>query len=183
MLTLLLVPIGNVPCQLLNKVKVELPKIFQHILVDVTCESYPVPKEAYVPHRNQYLADYFVAIAERIANDKKKYHRVVIITDLNLFSGNLNFVFGVASFNGNGAVVSLHMLNPETYGEPFNEEIFVERIVKEVAHELGHTLGFSHCENPKCVMRFSNSIVDVDYKTKFFCRRCARILNKKLLNF
>ncbi len=178
-----MVSVGNVSYDLLEKVRDGLVEIFPNTKVDIEVSSIPVPKEAFVPRRRQYLADYFLAIAERIAKEKGEYDRVVIITDLNLFSDNLNFVFGIASFNGKGAVVSLYMLNPKTYGRPFNEKLFIERIVKEVVHELGHTLGFSHCSNPKCVMRFSNSILDVDYKSRFFCSLCTKKLNKIITDF
>ncbi|WP_081825254.1 matrixin family metalloprotease [Persephonella sp. IF05-L8] len=50
--------------------------------------------------------------------------------------------------------------------------IFIGRITKEAVHEIGHTLGLGHCPDPECVMHFSNSIVDTDRKSYFFCSVC-----------
>jgi archaemetzincin len=38
---------------------------------------------------------------------------------------------------GRAALISLFRLKPEFYGEPANEELFLERAVKEAVHELG----------------------------------------------
>ncbi|MEM0111125.1 MAG: hypothetical protein QXO83_07380 [Desulfurococcus sp.] len=35
-------------------------------------------------------------------------------------------------------------------------------------------LGLNHCSNQGCVMSFSNSVVEVDAKSRFFCEECAR---------
>jgi len=36
-------------------------------------------------------------------------------------------------------------------------ELFDEQVL---IGELGHTFGLGHCENPRCVMFFSNSLMD-----------------------
>lgn len=54
--------------------------------------------------------------------------------------------------------------------------LFHERALKEAVHELGHFYGFVHCVNPKCVMHFSNSLQDTDYKDSHFCPECTNKL-------
>jgi len=54
--------------------------------------------------------------------------------------------------------------------------LFFERTFKELNHELGHTFGLLHCNSPRCVMNFSNSVLEVDQKSRFFCEKCQKKL-------
>jgi len=53
------------------------------------------------------------------------------------------------------------------------------RAEKEAVHELGHAFGMAHCLNFDCVMRFSNSVEDVDLKASDFCRLCEARLRQE----
>jgi archaemetzincin len=93
------------------------------------------------------------------------------------YSENLNFVFGEASsLGGQVAAIYLARLRPEFYNHISDQQIFNDRIVKEAIHELGHTFGLIHCNNKKCVMHFSNSLYDTDFKNKSFCENCKNKL-------
>jgi predicted Zn-dependent protease len=50
-----------------------------------------------------------------------------------------------------------------------------ERTIKEAVHELGHVFLLRHCPTPECVMHFSNSLQDTDYKSKEFCPECRKL--------
>ena len=99
--------------------------------------------------------------------------RFLGITNEDIFTLGLNFLFGEADPSGGRAIISLKRLHESFYGRPENEKLFQERMLKEAVHELGHTYGFSHCRDPKCVMHFSSNIDDVDRKNVFFCPSCA----------
>ena len=58
--------------------------------------------------------------------------------------------------------------------------VFKDRIVKEAIHELGHAFGLIHCNNKRCVMHFSNSLHDTDFKNKRFALDCKHNLSMKL---
>jgi archaemetzincin len=103
------------------------------------------------------------------------HQRVLVIVEGDGYVEGLNFVFGVAA-EGWGGVVFTRRLYPEFYGEMPNESLLRVRLLKEVLHELGHSYGLAHCTN-NCVMRFSNSVFDVDSKSAFYCPRCVRELN------
>jgi archaemetzincin len=45
-------------------------------------------------------------------------------------------------------------------------------LVKESGHELGRAFGLAHCNNTRCVMHFSNSLQDTDFKKRSFCDSC-----------
>ena len=102
---------------------------------------------------------------------KGEDERILAVVSVDLYTGNLNSVFGEADPSTGIAVVSTHRLRTEFYGEAANPALFFSRLVKESVHELGHTFGLGHCPDPTCVMYFSNSIFDTDLKRTDFCSR------------
>ncbi|ASJ03266.1 archemetzincin [Thermococcus profundus] len=135
--------------------------------------------DAYNPRRRQFLGRSFLP---RLASlgEEQRADAVLGITSLDLYEEGLNFIFGLAHPGLRAAVVSLHRLRPEFYGETPNETLLVERTVKEAMHELGHVFGLAHCPNVRCVMHFSNSIIDTDMKSPYYCDACRSKLEKNL---
>ncbi len=98
----------------------------------------------------------------------------------DLFAGELAFVFGLSQ--GGNSILSTHRLDPRLYGETDMKKagaLFRERLSKEAIHEVGHSLGMPHCGDRKCVMSFSNSIEEVDFKGREFCGDCQKALYLK----
>lgn len=120
------------------------------------------------PERGQYDA-WSIVRYYRLTLSGDEY--VLLVTDKDLYAASLNFVFGLA-WRG-VAIISLHRLFPEFYGQPPDQKLFTERSVKEAVHEVGHLHGLTHCSNKRCVMAFSNSILDTDYKSHRLCRKCS----------
>jgi len=96
----------------------------------------------------------------------------LVILDVDAYSSGLNFVLGEAFPHRRLAALYLSRIKEEYYGLKPNTEFLYERMVKECIHELGHIFGFNHCPDMLCVMHFSNSLSDTDFKTKSFCRVC-----------
>ncbi len=124
---------------------------------------------AYTPERGQYHAGTILNYLSRIVYPDMV--RLIALVGFDLYEEGLNFVFGEAQYGGKYAVVSTYRLKHS------NEKVFFERVFKETNHELGHTFGLKHCEDPQCVMSFSNSIDDVDRKSRDFCPKCRRKLD------
>ena len=133
----------------------------------------PSPEYAYVKRRGQYLSD---AIMAQLSGLALSADRVLGIVDLDLYTSELNFIFGQANISGREAIIALPRLRQEFYGLVSDRTLFQERAIKEAVHELGHTFGLRHCRNAKCVMCFSNSLQDVDRKHARFCPACRRKL-------
>ena len=97
-------------------------------------------------------------------------HKVLALTDVDLFIPILTFVFGEAQLDGVAAVVSTARLrtNPGTS----TTRLLASRLAKECVHELGHTFGLIHCDHPGCVMSRSVNVLDVDAKTASLCDSC-----------
>ena len=163
-----LIPIGGVDPIILQWLKEDIPKILS---LPVT-ESHPLPlfSPAFRPDRNQYLADDLLANLSPIIHDKNTLS--LGITDADIYTAGLNFVFGIAATGR--ALISTFRLRPEAYGMPPNPRVYRWRVLTEAVHECGHALGLPHCEHPGCVMFFSNSIADTDRKGPEFCFRCRR---------
>ncbi len=96
------------------------------------------------------------------------------ITDFDLYKTSHQFIFGSSSPAQRCAVVSIHRLRSEYYGEPSDENALFQRLLKESVHEIGHTLGLKHCYNARCAMYYSNSIFDTDNKYSQFCDACNK---------
>jgi len=124
---------------------------------------------AYNPERNQYHARTILNYLSQIVYPNMV--RLIALVGFDLYEEGLNFVFGEAQYGGKYAVVSTYRLRHP------DERIYFERVFKETNHELGHTFGLKHCGDPKCVMSFSNSIMDVDRKSLDFCPKCRQKLD------
>ena len=132
-------------------------------------DTLPTPQKAFEPFRQQYSAK---MILDQLHPEKSD--RILGVTDVDLFVPELNFVFGVADLPGERAVIALPRLRQQFYGKDEDETLFLGRTIKEAVHELGHTHGLAHCSNPRCVMMFSKTIEDTDYKDHTFCPICRR---------
>ncbi len=171
-----IVPLGEIKREILDFLKEKLGEKFA-VNVQVLRPIQGV-EAAFNPQRNQYHSPTLIKeIRECCPEDSVK---ILGVIDKDLYVEGLNFVFGQAELEGRAALVSLTRLREDFYNKPSNEELFRKRLVKEAVHELGHTFGLRHCENPECVMSFSNSIVDVDRKSEDFCEICREKLNIRL---
>ncbi|MEA2240209.1 MAG: hypothetical protein QOC81_4933 [Thermoanaerobaculia bacterium] len=164
---IVLVPIGSVPMEVLVHLQRELSPILKRDVV--IGAAIPLPETALVASRNQYLGSALLEDLER--HDVPQAERVVGVIDADAFAPGLNFIFGQAKLPGRYAVVALSRFRDSFRGRPENVAKFHDRALKETVHELGHTFGFEHCPNRKCVMHFSNSFGDTDYKQAQFCER------------
>lgn len=106
---------------------------------------------------------------------------IVGIGYLDGYEHGLNFVFGEAQPGNHVATVFTKRLRPEFYGELYDYNLYFERLVKETLHELGHLLNLGHCSD-RCVMRFSNSIDEVDEKPRYFCERCKALIRENYMS-
>jgi archaemetzincin len=132
----------------------------------------PLPKSAYVHRRAQYdAADILTRMARQVPDDALA---LVAVTTEDLYSGRLDFIFGLASLRGRVAIYSLHR-----YGEPGTPE-YLRRSLKIVAHETGHVFGLQHCIFYRCCMNGSNSLAESDSQPLHYCPLCQDKLRHAL---
>jgi len=170
-----LISIGDVDRELLDYLMLALPGTFGGRCIEVATNLNP--QDAYNATRRQYHSTQLLAKLREL--DHGHASKFLGITEVDLFIPIFTFVFGEAQVNGSAALMSTHRLHQRFYGLPANRELLFARAEKEATHELGHAFGMAHCVNFDCVMRFSNSVEDVDLKASDFCRLCETRLRQE----
>ena len=168
---ILIVGIGCEPPKFLR----EISKVFH---AEISFGKLELIQNAFDKTRKQYNAEKILEYINSVDFDVFDSDKVLGVLDKDIFVEKLNFVFGLSEIAGRSCIISIYRLRPEFYGEK-NEKLFKERVIKEAIHELGHSFGLRHCSNKRCVMRFSNSIIEVDEKGINFCKKCLEAINLK----
>jgi archaemetzincin len=171
-----LVPIGAVDRDLLDYLAFALAGMFDTacIQADLQIDA----SDAYNSTRQQYHSTQLLGKLHNLSEHGGK--KILGVTSFDLFIPIFTFVFGEAQVGGSVALMSAHRLRQEFYGLPGNRDLFFARAEKEATHELGHAFGLTHCRSFDCVMRFSNSVEDVDMKASDFCTLCDAKLHAQL---
>lgn len=169
---IVILPLGEIDFVLINKLASSLASCFS-LGVEIL-QAVQIPPEAYNEKRGQYYSTVILNKLELLKSDDKE--RILGLLDEDLYIPTLNFVFGEADPDSKVAVISIYRLKQEYYGLPEDELLFFERVYKEAIHELGHTMKLVHCTNPRCVMYFSQTMLDTDRKSKKMCDNCQRKL-------
>jgi archaemetzincin len=165
-----IVPINSIDVALLTRLAVCLEERFLYRFVVRT--PLAVPKSVLNSVRKQL---FFGSIAAKLCAVYEPREGILLgVTDFDLYKTSHQFIFGSANPAQRCAVVSIHRLRAEYYGEQPDENALFQRLLKEAVHEIGHTLGLKHCYNARCAMYYSNSVFDTDNKHSQFCDACDK---------
>jgi archaemetzincin len=166
--TIAVVPLGRVPRNELQPLLSAVGAAF-HRRVELL-PTYDLPPDAYDAARAQTRATRLLDLLAEIR--LPEHEQVLGVTDVDLYAPELNFVFGEAHARRHVAVFSLERLHSQA------PATFRKRAATEAIHELGHAYGLAHCDDPNCVMYFSNTLADTDRKGTHLCRHHAGELRK-----
>lgn len=165
-----IVPINAIDAGLLTRLALCLEERF--LATAVVRVPLAVPRSALNSARGQL---FFGSLATRLSMLTESRDKLILgVTDFDLYKTSHQFVFGSSSEAQRCAIVSLHRLRSEYYGDPGDENALFQRLLKESVHEIGHALGLKHCYNARCAMYYSNSVFDTDNKYSHFCDTCER---------
>jgi len=133
----------------------------------VVQKSIPMPPQAHDPKRGQTDAHQLLGLlASRVPDDALA---LAGMTDKDLYSGALNFVFGLASLEARVGVYSFYRYRSDP-------KTMLKRTCKVMTHELGHIFSMRHCIEYHCLMNGSNSLSESDARPMVLCPVCAKKL-------
>lgn len=163
-----IVPLGPLDPMLPAALAAQIPTVFG--LPCTTGRPEALPAAAFDAGRGQYSAR---ALIDHLARGRSTAIRRLGMTNVDLCSSIMRYVFGEAMLGGRCAIVSIHRLgaggaNPAG----LDKTHLLARAVKEGIHELGHTFDLVHCDDPKCVMAASSDVAHVDAKSFVPCGYC-----------
>ncbi len=140
-----------------------------------------IPEDAFQPRRTQYDAG---LVLKHLARSPFPRHPCVLaVTDVDLCTPILTYVFGEAQLGLKLAIVSDFRLKAGEDGTSAPADVYYERLAKVALHELAHTLSLYHCEAPRCLMQFSPRVRNLDELDIRFCERCSFILHRNMKDF
>ena len=169
---IVLIPIGTMQYDVAGFLSLSLPEIV-HAQCHILKEKIDIAPYFSSDRRQYHSTEILRQLLPFAASNM---HHVLGIMDKDIYIPILTFVFGEAQLEGRCALMSGHRLHQEFYGLPDDETLYLNRCEKEAVHELGHTLGLKHCQNFECVMRYANSVEDIDMKRNVFCPKCSQKL-------
>ena len=114
-LTVGILPIGQMDATILRSIKDGLLHVFPETACFVSDEQVALPEAAYDKNRKQYRSNQLLCLIQSYAAKAKGANRVLGVVDVDIFVPELNFVFGEASFPGQAAFISFWRLKPEYY--------------------------------------------------------------------
>jgi archaemetzincin len=161
---------AEVPDETMAHLRSRLPELFAVRLAEEG--ALDLERTEYVERRGQYDA---LRILARLRGLKPPADLLLAVTDADLFIDGMNFVFGVADPVHGCAIITLARLGIGFPGPAVTRELLLRRTLIEAVHELGHLQGLGHCPDRRCVMHFSNCLLDTDRKQPDFCSRCEEL--------
>ncbi len=174
-----LIDMGHTPDTVLRVVAANVQTMFE-VRVD-TLAPMSIPEDALQLHRGQYDAGLILKHLSRLSFSG--HPRILAITDVDLCSPVLTYVFGEAQMGAKSAIVSDFRLRESGDGARAPSAVYYERIVKVALHEIAHTLSLYHCETPGCLMQMSPGTGDLDKLNIYFCDRCSFVLHRNMKEF
>ncbi len=166
------VPLGRMGVDVVRFVSDSLQGILR--LPINLAQPVPLPQSSFMESRNQYNS--MTVIKYLAENQSSGRLKVLGITNKDLCTPILTYVFGEAYMGGEAAVISCFRLYRGQSGEPVSTDHFLDRVVKVALHEIGHTFNVPHCHTGRCVMRASNSLKELDEKLNYLCNYCELFL-------
>jgi len=171
-----LIKMGRIPQAVLRVIAANIQAVLG-MPVDMLPEM-AIPEEAFQRHRDQYDAG---LVLKHLAGFSFPHHaRVLGVTDVDLCTPILTFVFGEAELGLSLAIISDFRLKTMEPGMVAAEGVYYERLAKVALHEIAHTFSLYHCETPKCLMQYSRGLRHLDELDIFLCERCSFMLRQTM---
>jgi len=167
---IVLVPLGEVDYGLVNRLATKIVSIIDSA-VDIL-QGIKIPRESFNPNRGQYYST--IILNKLVLLRSSPREKILGILDEDLYVPKTSFVLSDVDPQAKVAVISMHRLRLQSLDIYDDEKLHFSRTLKEMVHNLGHLLNLKDCPNPKCVMHFSDTLLEADGKSEKFCDNCRR---------
>ena len=164
-----LIPIGQVDTLAVSIVAANLQALLG--LNTSVQDSRPNPEYAYMATRQQFDA---LKIIKELSQEARDVYFRLGVTNLDICTPILTFVFGESQLGGSTALVSINRLQGN------GADLAYERAAKISVHEVGHILGLEHCWELRCLMHFSRDVEQLDSLPLSFCETCQYESSRRL---
>jgi predicted Zn-dependent protease len=94
------------------------------------------------------------------------------VTQMDLYSNESRYVFGLAEQNANCGIVSYRRYKSDLLDEPTNRERLRQRTLKQALSSTGLLFGIPRCTDPTCARAYANSLTEHDAKEVRLCSQC-----------
>ena len=165
-----IVPINAIDRTLIARLTVCLEERF--IASIAVADRLDVPSGALNSQRHQMFVNSMISRVTRSAPIDEGLR--LAITEYDLYKTGHRFLFGDADRQAGVAVVSLHRLRGEFYGEEADQDLLFQRTLKESVCGLGRAMGLKACYDARCAMHHSSSVFETDNKMSHFCEQCDK---------
>ena len=173
-----LIRMGRLPQTVLRVIAANI-----QVLLEAPVEMLPtvvIPAEAFQSHRGQYDVGLVLKYLAQLPFPHQS--RILAVTDVDLCTPILTYVYGEAELGLSLAIVSDFRLKHTEAGSMAPEGVYYERLAKVALHELAHTFSLYHCETPKCLMQYSCGLHHLDELDISFCEHCSFALRQGIRN-
>jgi len=167
--TIYIQPLGVVDGRILKDIR-EYAELF-FCVPALLNEPLSIPEDCYNERRRQF--DTSKILQNLIRKRPKDALSYVAVMERDLYVENLNFVFGLGSFDERVGVYSLIRFRSDY-------RTLIRRALATMTHEIGHILSMKHCIFYKCLMCGSNSLTESDRRPIHLCPVCLSKLEWNL---
>lgn len=168
---LLFVPLGDVDKGIVDRIAIATSDAFN--LPYKIAERLPLPEYAEIQGSNQYNID---ALLNSIAFMKAADNvHTLAVTNADVTANGYGFLFAKNVRPQHYSVMSVCRLASQASVDGIVDSTLEERSEKMAIHQIVHTFGYEDCQNWNCVMMYSNSVLELDYKTTDFCPKCKEM--------
>lgn len=175
---IVLVPINSRQAEIVETLKVNLQQTFPGVKITVDQTVVTIPKDLFNVKRQQYNAVDMIKEIDKLLLDRRSTQIIIALTEENIYSENLNFVFSSSDTSNNVAVVSSYYLQKDVPVSPEIEnrleyalQVTDQRIYKTTLRMIGGMVGLEPRSSGRseCVMNFSNTLSELDKKGLKWC--------------
>lgn len=101
------------------------------------------------------------------------------ITELDLYSNQSRYVFGLAGMGMNCGILSYRRYTSALLDEPPNRSRLRERTLKQALSSTGLLFGLQRCTEPTCARAYANDLAEHDSKQPKLCGACNEAFAKR----